>query len=139
MNPSADNTSDANRERLALIADDEAHLRLYLKMILRELGFTAVEEAADGAQAIATAERVTPQLVLLDVNMTNTNGIEALRRIRELHPHVPIVMVTSMASRQLIEESIEFGASYYLRKDLPRDAIRDKLAEILKRFETAEA
>ena len=114
----------------ALIVDDEQHLRLYLKLVLRQIGFEKFFEAANGQEAIEEYQKVRSDLVLMDVNMQVKEGMEALREIIEYDPDAVVVMASSVASRSAVETSVELGASYYIRKDTPKE----KIAEILNRL-----
>lgn len=107
----------------ALIVDDEKHLRLYLRLILSQLGLTTIVEASNGREGIERYKAVKPDLVLLDVNMPVVEGIEALRGIVDLDADAVVVMVSSMATRQVVEDSVKQGATYYIRKDSSKDEI----------------
>jgi two-component system chemotaxis response regulator CheY len=107
----------------ALIVDDEKHLRLYLRLILSQLGLTTIVEASNGREGIERYKAVKPDLVLMDVNMPVVEGIEALREIVDLDADAVVVMVSSMATRQVVEDSVKQGATYYIRKDSSKDEI----------------
>lgn len=112
----------------ALIIDDEAHVRKYIGLILKSLGAGTIIEATNGAEGFALYQSERPDLVLLDVNMPVQDGIETLRQIREFDSAADVIMLTSIANRQTIEEAVSGGALHYLRKDTPRT----ELVEILK-------
>ena len=107
----------------ALIVDDEKHLRLYLRLILSELGLTTIVEASNGREGIERYKAVKPDLVFMDVNMPVVEGFEALRGIVDLDADAVVVMVSSMATRQVVEDSVKQGATYYIRKDSSKDEI----------------
>ncbi|MEO7429480.1 MAG: response regulator transcription factor, partial [Acidimicrobiales bacterium] len=78
---------DGEREVSVLIVDDQVPFRLAARAVLRRaVGFELVGEAADGVEAVALAGELRPQLVLMDINMPNMNGIEATRKIVESVP-----------------------------------------------------
>lgn len=114
-----------------LVVDDEAHIRKYVTLIVKTLGITSIIEATNGAEAIATYEREKPDLVLLDVNMPQIDGIETLRRLKQIDPDAVVIMLTSLANRQTIEGALELGAANYIRKDTPREEIARSLAETI--------
>lgn len=114
----------------ALIADDEKHIRSYVRLILNRLGVEEVFEANDGTEAIASYRENHPDLVLLDINMPGMTGLEVIPEILEIDPDAVIVMLTGHASRHLIEGSAKAGAIHYIRKDTPQQEISDMLSEL---------
>ncbi|MET0263888.1 MAG: response regulator transcription factor [Rariglobus sp.] len=115
----------------ALIVDDEPHVRKYISLILRSIGATSIIEATNGVEGFAAYERERPDLVLLDVNMPVQDGLETIKQIRAFDPEATVIMLTSLATRQTIEEAAESGALHYLRKDTPRDELIALLNELL--------
>jgi YesN/AraC family two-component response regulator len=115
-----------------MIVDDEAHIRKFVTLILRSLGITNIVEASNGEEAIATYQRINPDMVLLDVNMPQIDGIETLKRLRELDENAVVVMLTSLANRHTVEQAAELGASNYIRKDTPKDEISKALKETIE-------
>lgn len=116
-----------------LLVDDEPHVRKFVSLIVRQaFGPTAaVIEAGDGEAAVESYRHEQPDLVLLDVNMPRLDGLGALRAIREIDPDAAVIMLTSLANRQTIEESRELGAVHYLRKDTPREEITATLQTLV--------
>jgi two-component system chemotaxis response regulator CheY len=114
----------------ALIADDEKHIRSYVRLILNRLGVEEVYEANDGASAVESYKENKPDLVLLDINMPGMTGLEVLPKILEMDPEAVVVMLTGHASRHLIEGSAKAGAVNYIRKDTPQQEISDMLTEL---------
>jgi DNA-binding NarL/FixJ family response regulator len=114
-----------------LIIDDEPHVRKYVGLVLRTLGVTSLIEATNGAEGFFLYQKERPELVLLDVNMPVQDGIETLRQIRKFDPDASVVMLTSLTTRQTIEEAVEGGALNYIRKDTPREELNALLKEIL--------
>ncbi|MCX6956640.1 MAG: response regulator transcription factor [Verrucomicrobia bacterium] len=114
-----------------LLIDDEAHIRKYVGLILRQLGATKLLEAGNGEEGVAAYKRENPDLVLLDVNMPIMDGIETLKKLREIDPECIVVMLTSLANRQTIDTAIELGAANYIRKDTPKEEIAKALAETI--------
>ncbi len=113
-----------------LIVDDEAHIRKYTGLLLRSLGVPVILEAVNGQEGFEMFQREQPDLVLMDVNMPVLDGLEALKLIRALDPDAVVVMLTSLATRQIIDDAAGHGATYYLRKDTPRDEILAQLKQI---------
>jgi two-component system, chemotaxis family, chemotaxis protein CheY len=114
-----------------LIVDDEPHIRKFVALILRQLGSARLIEAGTGAEALAAYALERPDLVLLDVNMPVMDGLETLKRLRELDPDSVVIMLTSLANRQTVEEALALGAANYIRKDTPKDEIVRALTETI--------
>ncbi|HVU32313.1 MAG TPA: response regulator transcription factor [Opitutaceae bacterium] len=114
-----------------LIVDDEPHIRKFVALIVRTLGITAVTEAADGEDAIARFAADHPDVVLLDVNMPRIDGLETLRRIKEVDPDAVVIMLTSLANRASVDRALDLGAANYIRKDTPKEEIIRSLAETI--------
>jgi two-component system, response regulator PdtaR len=101
--------------RRVVIAEDEALIRMDLKETLEELGFDVVGEAGDGAAAVALAEELLPDLVILDVKMPVLDGISAAQRIAAQRI-APVVILTAFSQRELVERARDSGAMAYLVK-----------------------
>jgi len=106
-----------------LLVDDEIHIRKFVGLLLKQLGPVSIVEASNGQEAIARYQQERPDLVLMDVNMPVLDGIGALRALREIDPDVIVIMLTSLASRQIVEEAADLGAVNYVRKDTPKDEL----------------
>ncbi|MDB6127915.1 MAG: response regulator receiver protein [Verrucomicrobia bacterium] len=115
-----------------LLVDDEAHIRKFVGMILKQLSAAiSLIEASNGAEALVIYERDHPDLVLLDVNMPVMDGIETLRALRNIDPACVVVMLTSLANRKTVEETVELGAAGYILKDTPKEEIARALSDII--------
>ena len=114
-----------------LLADDEAHIRKFVSLLLRQLGSPTIIEATNGVQALTLYESERPDLVLLDVNMPELDGLQALAGLRALDPDCAVIMLTSLTTRQTVEQAAELGAVHYLRKDTPKDEILQTLQGII--------
>ena len=117
-----------------LLVDDEAHVRKYIGLLARGLGSPVIIEAANGEDALAKFATESPDLVLLDVNLPDMDGLQVLSAILAQDPEALVVMLTSLANRQTIEESLRLGAVGYIRKDTPKDAILAELSEIVREY-----
>ena len=120
--------SDEGKVRV-LLADDEAHVRLLVRTIVTSIGYEVIAEAADGRRAVELFDTTSPDLVLLDINMPVMDGLTALKALREKSDTVAIVMLTSLASADVVEESLAAGATYHLRKDLPVAELKEEIRE----------
>jgi len=115
-----------------LLVDDEPHIRKFVGLLLKQLGSPTIIEAANGQEALALYQQERPDLVLLDVNMPVLDGLATLRALRELDPEVVVIMLTSLANRQMIEEAAGLGACNYIRKDTPKDEMLKTLRETIE-------
>jgi DNA-binding NarL/FixJ family response regulator len=108
-----------------LLADDQTLVRSGFRMILRaEPDIAVVGEAADGAEAIARARELGPDVVLMDVRMPNVDGIEATRQIMDGSEHAPRVLVlTTFDLDEYVFEALRAGASGFLLKDAPEEQL----------------
>ena len=101
-----------------LLAEDLTLLRSGVRALLESTGkVQIVGEAADGREALKLAQKLTPDVVLMDVAMPEMNGIEAARQIRKALPQVRVMMLSMHADRQYIFESLRAGASGYVLKN----------------------
>jgi DNA-binding NarL/FixJ family response regulator len=107
-----------------LICDDQAVVRDGLELLLKlERDLQVVGTASDGAEALELAAEKQPDLVLMDLKMPGVNGIEATRQIRAHYPHIKVLVLTTYDDDQWVFDAIRAGASGYLLKDTPREAI----------------
>jgi two-component system chemotaxis response regulator CheY len=114
-----------------LLVDDEAHIRKFVGLILKQLGSPRLLEAPNGQEAVAIYEKENPDLVLLDINMPIMDGLETLKKLREIDPECIVVMLTSLASRSNVENALALGATNYIRKDTPKEEIAKALNETI--------
>src|ERR1043165_10187 len=116
-----------------LVVDDSADTRAVLSRTLGRRGYRVVE-AADGREAVETALRVCPDLILMDLNMPVMDGLAATERIRELKERcgdVAIVAVTAFDTYGMKEAAIEAGCDAYLLKPLALDELEEVVARLL--------
>ena len=114
----------------ALVADDENHIRSYVRIILNHLGIETVYEAKNGQEAVDSFRENKPEVVFLDINMPGMTGLEALPLILDIDPDAVVIMLTGHASRHLVEGSAKAGATHYIRKDTPQQEITTLLSEL---------
>jgi response regulator NasT len=119
--------------RRVVIAEDEALIRLDLAEMLGEEGYDVVGQAADGERAIALAEELRPDLVVLDVKMPRLDGISAAQRIAEQRI-APVVILTAFSQRELVERARDAGAMAYLVKPFTKDDLVPAIEMAVTRF-----
>ncbi|GHH68498.1 DNA-binding response regulator [Streptosporangium violaceochromogenes] len=107
-----------------LIVDDHALIRRSLEMALTaEADIEVVGEASDGQEAVELADRLTPDVVLMDVRMPRRSGIEATREIKTSVPSTRIIMLTVSDEEEDLFEAIKAGATGYLLKNVQLDEV----------------
>jgi two-component system, chemotaxis family, chemotaxis protein CheY len=114
-----------------MLVDDEAHIRKFISLLLRHLGVERIFEAPNGSVALEVYKKENPDLVMLDVNMPVMDGIETLRALKAINPDCVVVMLTSLANRQTIDEAVALGAANYIRKDAPPEEIGRALSDTI--------
>jgi two-component system, chemotaxis family, chemotaxis protein CheY len=118
-----------------LVVDDFSTMRRIIRNLLKELGFTNVDEAEDGVSALAKLNGGGFDFVVSDWNMPNMTGIELLRAIRadENLKHLPVLMVTAEAKKENIVEAAQAGASGYVVKPFTAVTLDEKISKILQK------
>nr|WP_202429442.1 response regulator [Streptomyces sp. SID4926] len=116
-----------------VIAEDEALIRLDLKEMLEEEGYTVVGEAGDGQQAVELAREHKPDLVILDVKMPVLDGISAAEKIAE-ESIAPVLMLTAFSQRDLVERARDAGAMAYLVKPFSKSDVVPAIEMAVSRF-----
>ena len=124
-----------------LVVDDFSTMRRIVRNLLKELGFSNVDEAEDGVVALTMLKAEKFDFVVSDWNMPNMTGIDLLRKIREdaALKHLPVLMVTAEAKKENIVEAAKAGASGYVVKPFTAATLDEKLNKIFKTMETAGA
>jgi two-component system chemotaxis response regulator CheY len=115
-----------------LVVDDFSTMRRIVRNLLKELGFSNVEEAEDGIDALKKLRADTFDFVVSDWNMPNMTGIDLLREIRKdaALKHLPVLMVTAEAKKENIIEAAQAGASGYVVKPFTAITLDEKLKKI---------
>ena len=107
----------AKQQIRVMVADDHPIMRSGLRDVLEDEGdFDVVGEAADGEEAVGTALRVEPDVIVMDVIMPNKDGIDACREIMELRPETRVLMLTASTAEDAVVEAVAAGATGYLQK-----------------------
>lgn len=126
---------DANMK--FLVVDDFSTMRRIVRNLLKELGFTNVQEAEDGVDALQKLTGGNFDFVVSDWNMPNMTGIELLRKIRSdpSLKHLPVLMVTAEAKKENIIEAAQAGASGYIVKPFTAATLDEKLKKIFQNMQ----
>lgn len=114
-----------------LIVDDHALFRRGLEIVLvTEPDIEVVGEASDGAEAVEKAGEALPDVVLMDVRMPRSSGIDACRAIKDVAPSARIIILTMSDEEDDLFEAIKAGASGYLLKDIPLDEVAEAVRSV---------
>jgi len=100
--------------RKILVVDDEAGVRASLKMIFKD-NYTVLE-AGSGAEALKILQNTRPDVILLDLIMSNISGIDVLKQIKRISKQIPVIVITAIRNTDMMEEAIGLDAFSYLIK-----------------------
>ncbi|MBI5015747.1 MAG: response regulator [Deltaproteobacteria bacterium] len=115
-----------------LVVDDAVFMRRQLREILEGAGYAVVAEGEDGAEALDLYETYEPDLVTLDVVMPRVTGLEALRKLKALHPEARVVVCSSLSHEAALLEAIGLGARDYVLKPVVPAKLLDAVAKALR-------
>ncbi|QAV25134.1 chemotaxis response regulator CheY [Proteus hauseri] len=126
----------ASKDLKFLVVDDFSTMRRIVRNLLKELGFTNVDEAEDGADALAKLRNSTIDFVITDWNMPNMDGLELLKNIRSDAglATTPVLMVTAEAKKENIIAAAQAGASGYVVKPFTAAILEEKLNKIFEKL-----
>ncbi|WAA13593.1 response regulator [Fervidibacillus halotolerans] len=114
-----------------LVVDDAAFMRMMIKDILVKNGYQVVGEAQDGKQAVEKFKELNPDLVTMDITMPEMDGIEALKKIREIDPNAKIIMCSAMGQQAMVIDAIQAGAKDFIVKPFQADRVIEAIKKTL--------
>ncbi len=114
-----------------LICDDAAFMRMMIKDILTKNGYEIAGEAENGLKAIEKYTETKPDLVMMDITMPEMDGIEALKKIKELDPNSNIIMCSAMGQQAMVIESIQAGAKDFIVKPFQAERVLEAVKKAL--------
>ena len=120
-----------------LLVDDSRTIRNIQKNVLKQLGYTDVTEAEDGVQALAQFKDGAPNLMLIDWNMPNMDGITLVKRIRELDKNIPLIMCTTEADKSRVLEAVKAGVNNYIVKPFTAESLGEKISQTMAKVGSA--
>lgn len=120
-----------------LVVDDFSTMRRIIKNLLRDLGFTNVEEADDGKTALPILKEGRIEFLVTDWNMPGMTGIDLVKAVRadEKLRHIPILMVTAEAKREQIIAAAQAGVNGYVVKPFTAVTLKQKIEKIFERIQ----
>ena len=116
-----------------MLVDDSRTIRNIQKNVLKQLGHENITEAEDGVQALAKFNEDKPDLMLVDWNMPNMDGITLVRKIRELDKAVPIIMCTTEAEKSRVLEAVKAGVNNYIVKPFTVESLGEKISQTMEK------
>jgi two-component system chemotaxis response regulator CheY len=126
----------ADKNLKILVVDDFSTMRRIVRNLLKELGYTNVDEAEDGVAALQKLKGSNFQFVVTDWNMPNMTGIELLKAMRAdvALKALPVLMITAEAKKENIIEAAQSGASGYIVKPFTAATLEEKLNKIFEKY-----
>lgn len=114
-----------------MLVDDSKTIRRIQRSILEQLGHTEIEEACDGQDALTRVGSFQPELILLDWNMPNMDGLSFLKAFRQKNTATPVIMVTTEAEKGRVIEAIRAGVNNYVVKPFTPEILQKRIGETL--------
>jgi two-component system chemotaxis response regulator CheY len=116
-----------NQEIKIVIADDDRLTRSVLRLILQEERYQVVGEASDGERAIEACLMLRPDIAFIDIDMPKFNGHDVVQRVRDDHPHLKVVMISSLATLDNVQQAMRAGANSFVVKPFNADKVIEAL------------
>lgn len=122
-----------------LLVDDSRTIRNIQKGTLKTLGYEDVIEASDGLDALRVMGETKPDLMLVDWNMPNMDGISLIRKVRETDRSLPIIMCTTEAEKSRVLEAVKAGVNNYVVKPFTAQTLAEKINQTMAKMKAAGA
>ncbi|MDO4536967.1 MAG: response regulator [Coriobacteriales bacterium] len=119
------------KDQLILVVDDVAFMRRMIRASLFEVGFTRVDEASDGVEAVEHYRERHPDLVILDITMKNKHGLDTLGEIMEFDPAAKVIMCTAIDQQQTVMEALKLGAADLIVKPFQKHELMHAVLTVL--------
>jgi two-component system, chemotaxis family, chemotaxis protein CheY len=116
-----------------MLIDDSKTMRNIQKSILGQLGYTEIEEACDGQDALSKVGAFGPDLILVDWNMPNMDGLTFVKTYRQQDKVTPMIMVTTEAEKSRVIEAIKAGVNNYVVKPFTPDLLGQRIDETMSK------
>ena len=119
-----------------LVVDDFSTMRRIVKNLLKQIGYTDIEEAEDGVQALSKLQNGGFGLVVSDWNMPNMDGLDMLKAVRQepAIKDIPVLMVTAEAEKEKVITAIQAGVNNYVVKPFTGEILKEKLDKIFEKI-----
>jgi CheY-like chemotaxis protein len=124
----------AHSTRKVLLIDDEAYFRKFVSQVFKKAMVGSVLEARDGREGVKLFQENQPDMVVLDISMPHMDGLKTLTALRQLSSVTPIIMLTSVSEEKVVEECVDEGATFFIRKDVSAPQLAGALQEAIDEF-----
>ena len=114
-----------------MICDDAAFMRMMIKDILTKNGYEIAAEAENGAVAVEKYSEAKPDLVLMDITMPDMDGIQALKKIKEIDPAANIIKCSAMGQQAMVIEAIQSGAKDFIVKPFQAERVLEAVKKVI--------
>ena len=114
-----------------LICDDAAFMRMMIKDILTKNGYNIAGEAENGKKAVEKFNETKPDLVLMDITMPEMDGIQALKKIKEMDPGACVIMCSAMGQQAMVIEEIQSGAKDFIVKPFQAERVLEAVKKVI--------
>jgi len=118
------------REKI-LVVDDQSGIRVLLMEVFGGEGYDTYQ-AANGVQALEMAQRIKPDLVLLDMKIPGMDGLEILQRMKAMDPGIKVIMMTAYGELDMLNEATELGVLMHFAKPFDIDELRSAVNSVLR-------
>ena len=115
-----------------LICYDAAFMRMMIKDILTKNGYNVAGEAENGQKAVEKYQETKPDLVLMDITMPEMDGIQALKKIKQIDPNASVVMCSAMGQQAMVIESIQSGARDFIVKPFQPERVLEAVKKAVE-------
>lgn len=121
-----------------LIVDDAAFMRMMIKDILTKNGYEIAAEAENGQKAVEKYQETNPDLVLMDITMPEMDGIQALKKIKEVDAGAKVIMCSAMGQQAMVIEAIQSGAKDFIVKPFQADRVLEAVKKVVGQYDFTE-
>jgi two-component system chemotaxis response regulator CheY len=119
-----------------MLIDDSKTMRNIQKSVLKQLGYTEIEEASDGQDALSKISAFNPDLCLVDWNMPNMDGLAFVKAFRQQNKTTPLIMVTTEAMKPRVIQAINAGINSYIVKPFTPELLSERITDTLAKCGT---
>lgn len=126
--------SQTQNKLRVLIVDDALCMRSILRAFLKNAEYEVIGELSNGAKLFSTIVKLTPQIICLDYNLPETDGLSLLKKIHATHPNIAVIMITGSDNPALEQLAVEAGSSGFIHKPFSQE----KIISVLKKVEHAQ-